>query len=274
VSFDLGDTVRLEAECHDADGILADASAAVLTITLPDGTTATPTVANPPGQTGKYTADYVTQQAGRHTARWVFTSPADAYTDVFDVREAAPPMLFSLAAAKKKLDIPSTSTGDDEELREFIEATTACVEHFVGAVVPRTVRQVLSGNRETLRLHTCPVIAVTAVTPLQSWQQAVDVSVLDADPDTGIVRRTDNLCFPVGDYRITYTAGRTAVQPNVSLAGKLILQHLWRTNFGAARGPSSSDDFLVTEPIPGFGYAIPNRAMQLLQGDRDFGGFA
>src|ERR1044072_2726207 len=137
VSVDLGDTVRLEAGGHGADGILAGASAAVLTITLPDGTTATPTVANPPGQTGKYTADYVTQQAGRHTARWVFTSPAAAYTDVFDVREAAPPMLFSLAAAKKKLDIPSTSTGDDEELREYIEATTACVEHFVGAVVPR-----------------------------------------------------------------------------------------------------------------------------------------
>jgi hypothetical protein len=151
------------------------------------------------------------------------------------------------------------------------------VEFFVGPVARRTVRQVVRGGRATLVLHTRPVLEVTAVTPLQSWQQAVDVGVLDVDAETGIVRRTDIQLFPAGDYRITYTAGRAAVRANVSLAAKLILQHMWRTNYGASRGLPSiggGEDYAVTEPIHGLGYAIPNRALQLLQGDRDVGGFA
>lgn len=272
--FDLGDTARLTATCKDAGGTATNAVGATLTIGLPDGTTAAPAVTNPPATTGQYSYDYVTTQAGRHSVRWVFTGPACAYTDVIDVREAAPPLLFSLAAAKSKLDIPVTSTGDDEELREFIEATTQCVEYFVGPVTRRTVQQVVRGGGYSVVLHTHPVLSVTSVVGIQSWQMPIEVGALDIDPDTGIVRRSDVLPFWPGEYRFTYIAGRAVLPANVSLAAKLILQHLWRTNFGAARGPSSSDDFLATEQVPGFGYAIPNRALQLLQGDRQVEGFA
>lgn len=274
MSYDLGAVVPLGTTVRDSSGALANAGNMALTITLPDQTTVSvPAVA--PTSTGTYAYDYPSVQAGRHTVRWVATGVnAGAYVDVFDVREAAPPMLFSLASAKDKLDIPATSTGDDEELREFIEATTAAVEFFVGPVARRTVQQVVQGDREAWVLHTTPVLAVTAITPLQSWQQAIDVSALDVDTHTGILRRTDWLWFFSGDYRVTYTAGRAIVPANVSLAAKLILQHLWRTKYGAARGVSSSDDFLATEQVPGFGYAIPNRALQLLQADRDPGGFA
>lgn len=277
MSFDLGAVVPLGTTVRDSAGAMANAGAMALTITLPDNTTVSvPAVA--PTTTGIYAYDYPTVQPGRHAVRWVASGlNAGAYTDVFDVREAAPPMLFSLAGAKAKLDIPSTSTSDDEELREFIEATTQCVEFFVGPVVRRTVQEVLQGDREMWVLHTLPVIAVSAITPLQIWQQGIDVGVLDVDTATGILRRKDALWFFSGEYRITYTAGRTAVAPNVSLASKLILQHLWRTNYGASRGLTGiggGEDFAVTEPIPGLGYAIPNRALQLLQADRDPGGFA
>ncbi|GKQ34591.1 hypothetical protein [Streptomyces sp. A012304] len=277
MSYDLGDVVTLSTTVRDSAGALANAGNMALTITLPDATTTSvPTVA--PASTGTYTYAYPTVQAGRHTVRWLATGAnATAYADVFNVRPAAPPMLFSLAEAKAKLDIPASSTSEDEELREFIEATTAAVEYFVGAVVRRTVQQVVQGGRDVWLLHTTPVLAVTTVTALTSWQQAVDTSVLDVDASTGVVRRTDGLCFDQGDYRITYTAGRALVPPHVSLAGKLILQHMWRTNYGASRGLAGiggGDDVSVTEPIPGFGYAIPNRALQLLQPDRDFGGFA
>ena len=274
MSYDLGAVVPLGTTVRDSSGALANAGNMALTITLPDQTTVSvPAVA--PTSTGTYAYDYPSVQAGRHTVRWVATGVnAGAFVDVFDVREAAPPMLFSLASAKDKLDIPATSTGDDEELREFIEATTAAVEFFVGPVARRTVQQVVQGDREAWVLHTTPVLAVTAITPLQSWQQAIDVSALDVDTHTGILRRTDWLWFYSGDYRVTYSAGRAIVPANVSLAAKLILQHLWRTKYGAARGVSSSDDFLATEQVPGFGYAIPNRALQLLQADRDPGGFA
>jgi hypothetical protein len=277
MTYDLGDTAPLGTTVRDASGVLANAGNMALTITLPDNTTVSVPAATPTS-TGTYAYDYPTTQAGRHIVRWLATGVnAGAYVDVFDVREAAPPMLYSLSSAKAKLDIPVTSTAEDEDLRECIEATTFAVEYFTGPVVRRTVRQVAAGGRDAIALHTTPILAVTSVTPLQDWQQAVDTGVLDVDAATGIVRRTDNLCFPAGDYRWVYTAGRTAVAANVSLAGKLILQHLWRTNFGAARGLvgiGGGEDFSVTEPVPGLGYAIPNRALQLLQPDRDLGGFA
>ncbi|MER8004985.1 hypothetical protein [Streptomyces sp. NPDC094149] len=274
MSYDLGAVVPLSTTVKDGTGAPANAGNMTLTITLPDNTT---TVVDPvaPASTGVYRYGYPAVQAGRHQVRWLATGAnATADTDVFNVRPPAPPMLFSLADAKKKLDIPATSTADDAELREFIEATTFAVEYFVGPVARRTVQQVVTGNRDALVLHTTPVIALTSVTAVQSWQMAIDLADLDVDTNTGVVRRNDSLCFPVGDYRLVYTAGRQLVPANVELAGKLILQHLWRTNFGAARGPSVSDDFLATEQVPGFGYAIPNRALQLLQADRDFGGFA
>lgn len=277
MAFDLGDVVPLGTTVKDGSGTLVNAGAMALTITLPDATTVSVTSVTPVSA-GTYTYDYTTVQPGRHVVRWVATGAnAGAYTDVFDVRDASPGLLFSLAAAKAKLDIPATSTGDDEELREFIEATTRCVEFFVGAVARRTVRQVVQGGRASFVLHTMPVLSVTSMVGIQSWQQPVDVSVLDVDTDTGVVRRSDVLPFLPGEYRVTYTAGRAAVPANVSLAAKLILQHLWRTNYGAARGLSGiggGEDFAVTEQIPGLGYAIPNRALQLLQGDRQPEGFA
>jgi hypothetical protein len=228
-----------------------------------------------PSSTGSYAYSFPTTQVGRHAVRWLGTgaNPA-AYTDVFDVRPASSLMLFSLADGKAQLDIPATSTGDDDELRQFIEATTAAIEFFVGPIMPRTVEQVVCGDRYEWVLHTMPVMAITAITPIQTWQQAIDLNALDVDGETGIVRRIDGLWFYSGEYRVAYKAGRTVVSPNISLAGKLILQHLWRTQYGSARGPSVADDYQVTEPIPGFGYAIPNRALQLLQNDRQMGGFA
>ena len=274
MSFDLGDVVPLTTTVRDATGAPANAGSMSLTITLPDNTTVT---AGPIASTttGVYNYAYPTTQAGRHTVRWVATGAnATAAVDVFNVRPASIPMLFSLAEAKAQLDIPATSIGDDEEIRDYIQATTTAVEYFIGPVVRRTVQQVLSGACAAWVLHTTPVLSITSVTALQTWQAAIDLSVLDVDTETGIVRRTDGLWLYSGDYRVIYQAGRTASPPNGILAGKLILQHLWRTRYGAARGATSADDFLATEQVPGFGYAIPNRALQLLQGDRQLGGFA
>lgn len=273
--FDLGDTARLTATCTDPGGAAANATGVAVTITLPDGTTATPAVTNPPPATGQYSVDYVTAQAGLHAVRWVFTDPACAYTDVMDVRAAAPPALFSLADAKNKLG--KSSTVNDDDLRACIEATTRCVEFYVGAVARRTVTQIATGGTETMLLHTAPVLSVTSITGVQSWQLPVPVDALDIDTDTGVLRRSDFLPFWRGPYRVVYEVGRQAVGANIALGAKMILQHLWRTYFGQSKALPSvggGDDYSVTEPIPGLGYAIPNRALQLLQGDNDPGGIA
>lgn len=272
--FDLGKTVRLTAQCRDAGGTLTTAAAAVLTITQPDGTAVTPAVPVP-ATAGQYSVDWLPTQPGLHQVRWVFTTPADAYTDVADVRTAAPPAMISLADAKRQVNIPADVTRDDDEVREWAVSATRAVENFVGPVVQRTVTAIVTGGSTALVLPTTPVIAVTAIEPVTTVQQSVDVAVLAADPDTGVVDRTDGLAFPPGRYRMTYTAGRTVITANISKAAALIFQHLWRTQRGGSRaGTGGGDDYSVTEPIPGLGYAIPNRALQLLQADNEAGGFA
>lgn len=268
--IDLGDAVRLAADCTDAGGTLANATTVTLTITLPDGTSTSPAVANPPAVTGKYSVDYVTEQAGRHVVHWVFTDPASAYTDVLDVLPADPHFLFSQADAKKHLNNAADYTGDDEEIRDWNAATAMIVEHFVGPVARRTVAE---RHRErsmsAIVLRQVPAVALTSVEAVLTNGTSYDVADLDLDGETGEVIRLDGGRFS-GPLNVTYTAGRAMVRPNIAQAGRIILQHLWRTQRGSARGPviAGGDDYAVTEPIPGIGYAIPNRALELLEPDR------
>lgn len=88
---------------------------------------------------------------------------------------------------------------------------------------------------------------------------------LHVDGPSGVIRRLDGGSFSGGPWTAVYTAGRGDIPPTINLAARILLQHLWRTQRGAARGGGPADDFSVTEPIPGFGYAVPNRVLQLLE---------
>ncbi|MFG2144129.1 hypothetical protein ACGFRG_08005 [Streptomyces sp. NPDC048696] len=258
--YDLGATARLTAECRDPGGALATAASATLTITLPDGTTAIPAVA--PVGPGTYQADYATTVAGRHMVRWLFTGPAHAYTDQFDVRPQAPLGLLSLKDARTHLNI--TGPQHDDELRGWVESVTAAVEWFVGPVVVRTVTETHSAGRmDTLALLQPPVLALTAVDAVVTGRPSYAVVDLDLDAASGVVRRKDG-GWLYGPLRATYSAGRRIVPAAVSSASKIILQHLWRTQQGPGRPQLGVDDYAVSEPIPGLGYAIPHRALQLL----------
>ncbi|CAL9302775.1 hypothetical protein [Streptomyces sp. SudanB91_2054] len=263
--FDLGATVRLTGECRDPDGTLATAASAVVTITLPDETAVTPAVTEDPDKPGTYRADYVTTTPGRHTVRWVWTGPAAAYTDVFDVQEEAPPAILSLRDARKHLN--RVSTTDDDELRFWNNATTRAVEYFVGPVAARSFTEEHQvRDARTVVLHRTPVLAVTAVTSLLTGGVAYAVNSLHVDRDTGEVLRLDGGRL-TGRLRFTYRAGRTVIPENITAGARIILEHLWLTQRGSGGGLAGGGQD-VTEPIPGLGYAIPNRALQLLEPDR------
>lgn len=270
--FDLGDSVRLQAECRDPGGTLANAATATLTITLPDGTTVTPSVTNPPSETGVYSVDYPTVQAGRHGVRWVFTTPAAAYTDMFDVRPAAPQLILSLADGRRHLRYAAGDTSDDEQIREWLESITELVEALCGPCVRRTAVEdhtISSGGTYELALRRTPVLAVTSATGILTGGPTYAGASLDVDSN-GVMRRLDGGRL-YGPLRVTYTVGRVIIPANLSSAARIILQHLWRTQYGASRagaGIGGGDDFSVTEPVTGFGYAIPNRAMQLMEPHR------
>jgi hypothetical protein len=261
MSFDLGAVVPLGTTVRDGTGALANAGNMALTITLPDQSTVT-AASLEPTSTGTYGYDYPTVQAGRHVVRWLATGVnAGAYTDSFDVREAAPPGILSLADAKAHLNI--TSTAHDDELRGWIEAVTAAVEYFTGPVVIRTVVEDHTANRASvLALRQPPVLSLTSVSPVLAGGTSYAVDGLDVS-STGIVCSLAGNTF-YGPLRVTYVAGRRVVPAAITSAARIILQHLWRTQQGPGRPQRGIDDFDVTEPIPGLGYAIPNRAVQLL----------
>lgn len=259
MAIDLGDVVALELPA-----LAGDAADVTLTVTLPDGTTVSPAVVNPPSDTGRYSVDYPTVQAGRHLVRWVTTDPTSAYTDAFDVRPAVQPLVVSLADVKRHLGKSAADTGDDEELRSFIEAATAVIEEHRGETVARRVlvEDVNVRSRSmAVQLGTSPVQSLTSVTAVDgttTW----DVNGLHVSPH-GVVSVLSGAPL-YGLVRFTLVAGYTVIPPNYTLAAKIIVGHLWETQQQPGLGPnpfSGDNEFLSPT---GRGFAIPNRAVELL----------
>ncbi|NUP37009.1 MAG: phage gp6-like head-tail connector protein [Streptomyces sp.] len=174
--------------------------------------------------------------------------------------------LLTLDEAKAQLDIESTA--HDVELQTYIDGLAPVIERFVGPVENRAVTQTVNGQGTTLCLTQVPVVSLTSLTPVLTGGRAIAVSDVAVDQALGVIRRLDGGAFCGGPWTAVYTAGRAEVPPTIKLAALILLQHLWRTQYGASRGLSSiggGDDYTVTEPIPGFGYAVPNRVLQLLE---------
>lgn len=173
--------------------------------------------------------------------------------------------LLTLDDAKAQLNI--TGTDSDTELQVYVDAVAAVIEEYVGPVESRQVveTQDAGGGRRALVLRRTPVLSLTSVEPLQSGGVAYPVDGLFTDLESGEVRRTDRGWF-CGLLQVTYQAGRAEVPATVNLAARMLVQHLWRTQRSARAGalPGGGDDYSVSEPIPGFGYAVPNRVLELL----------
>ncbi|MCX4786466.1 phage head-tail connector protein [Streptomyces sp. NBC_01221] len=171
--------------------------------------------------------------------------------------------LLTLDEAKAQLDIETTA--DDQELQAYIDSLTAVIERHTGPVEKRPVTEQVDSRGSRLALSQVPAVSLTSITPIFNGGLAIDVGDLALDGDAGVLWRRDRQVFYGGPWRVVYVAGRGEVPATIKLAALFLLQHLWRTQYGAARGGGGADDYSVTEPIPGFGYAIPNRVLELLE---------
>jgi hypothetical protein len=266
--FLLGSSVPLVTTIADPDGAPINPTTIVLTITRPDGTVDTPTPTNT--QTGTYAVDYTPAEAGLYSVRWVTTGPALALTDVIDVRPAAPGMIVSLADAKQKCKIPQESTEHDDKLRGYIESVTTAVEdHLHEAIVRRTMSEDIWVDwADEVCLGTTPVISLTSVATVDgsaTW----NVADLDVDRSTGIVAGLPYARPFNGRIRFVYTAGRLVIPSNYADATKIVVEHLWHTERpqvrnGAPFSGGGYEDTANTTYVGAFGFAIPNRALELL----------
>lgn len=269
MAYDVGDTARLRFEVRDATGALVTPGGAVtLTITLPDGTTTSP--ANTSPATGVYVASYLTAQTGRHLVRWVAAgSDATSDTDILDVRPAERGWLLSKADARRTLNLRSTT--DDAEVLDWLGATTQVIERHTGrAWVQRTHTETVRGGRAGIPLIWEPIKSVVSMVPLLSFGTTYLAAALVWN-SSGILKLANGLSFDPGEYTVTYVAGdNTAIPENVAAAARIILDHLWQTQRGSGSLPSRDDEDFPFDPRAG--YAIPNRAAELLGGT--VGGFA
>jgi len=144
-----------------------------------------------------------------------------------------------------------TSSDSDEEIELMRDAAQDAVEGLIGPVLWRTVTQRITANGSVLVLNTLPVVSVTSLT-------------LDGSPATYTSVEGGMLTdvTVTGDVVATYVVGRTEVPGAVRLAALIIAAHLWQTQLGSA--PTQLQDNFDTQPTVGVGYAIPNRAADLL----------
>lgn len=186
--------------------------------------------------------------------------------------------------AEVKLQLGKTTTTDDVELQSYIDAVTAPVERYCGAILPRAVvNEQHSPFTAEVALRTARVASMTSVveyigvtartyTEIATPASAGTYTYLR---DGVILTRLGPGGHPTpfeGRVFASYTAGFASVPADANLAARLIVQHLWRTQNGGAGLPSLSDEAVVE--MPGFSYSIPNRAKELLDGLLQVGGFA
>lgn len=174
--------------------------------------------------------------------------------------------MLTLAEAKLQLNIDPSNTTNDVELQSFVDAAIGAVERHTGLV--GTVRTVTDEKHtacfaDKLWLDNKPVQSITSVTRVdvtQTWS----VANLSVDVDTGVIRVLTGPLL-TGLLKITYQAGYTIVPPNMNLAARIIVQHLWQTQRGPGTG---SARFAGDEPESSFTagnvFSIPHRALELL----------
>lgn len=278
----LGAAVPLTFTNTDASGNPQSAATVTVTVTLPDGTTATPAVT---GTAGTYTAQYVTTQAGHHLVLWTAADSTypGAFADTFEVQALADPTILSGAEAKDILQLTGT-TAFDARIQGWNGSATEVIEYICGPVVQRTVTETLPARGLETHLSRAPVISLQAWTQVPPELANLGITVasppspmlrtrvygieypltqLYCDPRRGIVTHTSGLPFYYCDYVWQYTAGRPVIPFGIYDAAKVILEHLYQVY----RGGVGAQDVAAGESttvLPGFGFAIPNRALQLL----------
>jgi hypothetical protein len=276
-----GQPVRLSTTVRDVTGTLVNPTALTLLVKLAqaDGTwLTTGTYASPANDgTGLLHQDIpVTDLAatGHYQYTWTATGTGAGVSfgefDVFDPFETS---VLPLQDAKDALNIPQATTTSDSEIAAYIATIENSLRGMTGGpVVNRTItgeRSEMMSNQTVIPVRQRPLVSVTSITSASGG--AIDISAgLDLDANAGLIRRKLGLPFYGPFFQwlpavtVTYVAGwGTAVPASFNVAARIILQHLWDTQRGAAGQPLQGEE-LVTPP--GFGYAIPAAAAELLDG--------
>jgi len=279
-----GQPIRLSFTVRDVTGTLVNPGAATLVVKVAaaDGTwTTTGTYSSLQNDgTGLLHQDIpVTDLVAAGHYQYALTSTgtgAGVSFGEFDVFDPFETSVLPLQDAKDQLNIPQSNTASDAEIQSWIATIESALERYTGGpVVNRSITEraeMLSGQTVIL-VRQRPLVSVTSIASASG--SAIDISGgLDIDVNAGTVRRKLGLPFFGPFYTflpqvtITYVAGwGTAVPAAFGSAARIILAHLWESQRGPASLPGLGGGDTVT--MPGFGFAIPNMAAELLDGEQN-----
>lgn len=289
----LGEAAHLTLALVDLAGMPEDGANVTLTILLPGGTPSDQSDLIQHTGTGKYAADYTTTVPGRHVARWHSDPSAPAaLEDVFNVSGQWTRALIGVAEAKAFLKKSSAVDVDDAQLRDMIASVTPLVELKCGPIAADLADrdEWYDGGAATVALLYRPVLTVTLVTEayganvihtlaeqILNGAGAVDAFGYSIDKDSGILtRRVSGIAGPFAAGRrnvhVQYKAGRAVVPENIQTAVKIVTAHLWETQRGKTGGRGVSPNSELIQ-VPGIGYLVPRRAVELLEADPYFGNY-
>jgi len=285
--YPLGAPVRLSTTVRqlnvDGTTTLVNATALTLLVKLAqaDGTQSTTgTYASPTNDgTGLYHQDIPVTDlvaAGHYQYTWTATGTgAGVSFGEFDVFDAlAETSVLPIQDAKDALNIPQATTTFDTEIASYIATIRSSLERATGGpLVNRTIteRSEMMQNQTVIPVRQRFLVSVTSIASASGG--AIDISGgLDLDANAGLIRRKLGLPFYgpfftwLPQVSVVYVAGwGVSVPAAFNTFARIVLQHLWTSQRGPAALPMGGGETVV---IPGFGFAIPNMAAELLNGSQ------
>lgn len=268
--YDVGDKVTLTTIVRTDAGVPVNTPTVTVAVTRPDGTPVSPapTVTNT-GVGGVYTATVTADVAGLWTCLWTAAgSVVGTDPDQFTVATFGGTTVCSMQELKAQLNIDADDTTNDLELRSYLVSTTEVVEHHVGPIGVSTFTEKHRVVSELVAPRRRPLIGVVSITPRGGT--ALAATAYEVDTDTASIELL--VCW-WGVLTLVYQAGWAGRLPERNkLAGMMIAQHLWNTQHGSGGRTFPGGDE-ATVIVPGFSFAIPARALELMRPDI-LGGFA
>jgi hypothetical protein len=280
-----GQPVRVSTTVRDVTGTLVNATTLTLLVKLAqaDGTwLTTGTYASPVNDsTGTYHQDIpVTDLASTGHYQYTWTSAgtgAGVSSGEFDVYDPFEVAVLPLQDGKDALNIPQSVTTYDTEIQAYIATIGSNLERATGGpVVNRTItseRSEMMSGQTVIPVRQRPLVSVTQI--ISASGSAIDISGgLKLDVNAGLIRRPLGLPFYgpffswLPEVYVTYVAGwGVSVPAAFGVFARIVLQHLWQTQHGPSQRPSMFGGEETVTP-PGFGFAIPNQAAELLAGSQ------
>lgn len=178
-------------------------------------------------------------------------------------------LVASLAEFKKHINYAGSGTTDDTELTIHLTSASDWAEETIGGpltVTPYTELTEMQSGRFFPKRR--PLVSVTSITP--ELGSDLDPGSYVVDVDRHLVRMLYTWGWPCTWYTIVYTAGLSTIPERVKLAGLIVAAHLWQTQNGGGGLPvpgdvNSNESVMFSSSL---GFAIPNRARDLLQSYR------